>query len=336
MINVTQIGIGYWGSNILRNLLEIEDVNVWCLCDLNFKKVNDATIKHKLCSSKNFRGICSVFPIGETLEKTDCFVISTGANTHYELALKAIEARKHVFVEKPLTLSSIHARHLIEKAKENNVKIMVGHTFLFNSSIRKLKEITSNKNYFGEIIYAYFQRLSLGQVKEDISAAWNLMPHDISIANYLFDGKPKKISASGLRYLNKNIDDVAFVNLEYENNKMAHIHVSWLDPSKTRKVVVVGEKKMAIADDMNNEGKLWLYDKGADFIPRDDGQTHGIKLRSGDIIIPQISTKEPLKEELQHFIDCVKNNKEPFTNGQNGLDVVESLEEIQHQLDDNK
>ena len=326
MINVGLIGIGYWGKNLLRKLLENNSVNISVLCDSNEKQLIEI--------AKNFRlyGKSILISCYRDIKfsEVDAVVIATPAFTHHEIAEHFLKMRKHCLVEKPLTMGVDGARNLCTISNKNKVKLMVSHTFLYNPAVRKLKELVDKE----KIQYIYFQRLNLGRVQTDINAMWSLAPHDISISNYLMGETTDKVSAYGYSFTNKNIDDVVFLNLEYNNNRYTHIHVSWIDPSKTRKCTVITDKHMYIYDDTDNEAPIKIYDKGIDanYLPDNPEKAYGIKLRSGDINIPKISNKEPLKEEIDHFINCIINDEEPLTNGANGWEVVGILEKAQEQL----
>lgn len=335
-VNVGLIGCGYWGKNLLRNLLENECVEVSLLCDFNEKSLIEIAKKNRLYGkvvlSTDYRSIKH--------SDVDAFVVATPAVTHFDVAFHLLSMGKHCLIEKPLAMNVSEALELnaivdsycdkqyIGDNKPISIKLMVGHTFLYNSAVHKAKEIISDENYFGKTIYAYFQRLNLGQVKQDINVAWNLLPHDISIANYLFDSIPEKINATGLKHTEQF--DTVFVTLYYPKNILVHMHASWIDPSKVRKFVVVGTKKMLICDDTDNEYPIKIYDKGIekDYLEGDENRVYNVKLHSGDIFCPKVAIKEPLKEEINHFINCILNNKEPLTNGIRGLETVEILEKI--------
>lgn len=348
MLKVGLIGAGgYWAPNLLRNLLENDNVEVSVLCDVNEKRLIEVAKKYRLY------GKTMLLTDYNSLKHSDAdaYIIATPASTHFEVAFKLLSMGKHCLVEKPLAMSTVDAMMLnqvvdsysdkqyIGNNKPINVKLMVGHTFCYNKAVIKAKEIISDENYFGKTIYGYFQRLNLGQVKQDISVAWNLLPHDISIANYLFDSMPENkedISATGLKHTEQF--DTVFVTIYYPKNILVHMHASWIDPSKVRKFVIVGTKKMLICDDMDNECPIKIYDKGIDkeYLEGDNRLVYNVKLHSGDIFCPKVTIKEPLKEEINHFIDCILNDKKPITDGINGLEVVEILEKIQKSLTSNQ
>jgi predicted dehydrogenase len=325
---------GYWAKNIIRTLLENQDVQITVLCDTNIEAAKLVAKKFRLTEAL----VCSDFAhysIGkkEFQEANGIFII-TPPTTHHGIAQYFLSIGKNCLVEKPLTTNSKEAQELCDLAEKNKCVLMVGHTFLYNPAVLKIKELIDNKEYFGNIIYMYFHRLNLGQVKEDINVVWSIMPHDITIANFLMGSTPEKITASGLKYT--KMYDTVFTTLYYPNNKLAHIHNSWIDPLKVRRCVIVGERKMIVYDDVSNEFKIMVYDKGIDYIPKEGEQAYDIKLRAGDTFIPKISTEEPLKREINHFVDCVLNNKNPITNGYDGLSVVKILEQIQANIMNNQ
>lgn len=330
MLRVGIVGLGYWGPNLVRNFFQIKNSELYSFCDIDEKRL---------------KRMADLYPVKKLYTdyrhmlknpKIDAVVIAAPAKTHYSLAKAALSCNKHVLVEKPLAFSSEDARKLIKLAKEKKKILMVGHTFEFNPAVIKIKECIMNGE-LGDIYYIYSTRLNLGRVQEDINAMWSLAPHDISIINFILRCSPCKVRAYGSSYINKKVEDVVFMNLEFKNNIMANIHVSWLDPSKIRKMTVVGSKKMLIYDDVDNEGKIKIYDKGVDrlvsgYRPYAEYQT---RLRAGDIVIPKLESYEPLFKECEHFIDCILSNKRPSTDGKNGLRVVKILEMAQMSLKQN-
>lgn len=330
MLRIGIVGCGYWGPNLTRNFFQIKDAELYALCDLDEKRLK------AIAEAYSVKKLYTDYRDMLKDPKIDAIVIATPAKTHYLLAKLALSVNKHVLVEKPLAFSSEDAGKLIELAKEKKRILMVGHTFEFNPAIMKVKEYIANGE-LGDIYYIYSTRLNLGRVQEDINAMWSLAPHDISIINFILDAFPCSVRAYGSAYINKKVEDVVFMNLEFKDNIMAHVHVSWLDPGKIRKMTVVGSKKMLIYDDIDNEGKIKIYDKGVDrlvsgYRPYVEYQ---MRLRAGDIIIPKLALYEPLRKECEHFIDCILHHKRPHTDGENGLRVVKVLETAQRSLDQN-
>ncbi len=318
MVRVGVIGIGYWGTNLSRNLYELGALHA--VCDIDENKLNK--VKNNYPNVKTFKNF------EDMLSEIDACVIATSGGSHYEIAKKALEADKDVYVEKPLTRSAKTSKDLIELAKKKNRILMVGHILLYHPAVRELKKILED-GVLGDVRYIYAQRLNLGRIREDEDALWSLGPHDISVILYLLDEKPTSVLATGESYLIQNFYDVAFITLYFPNKIIANIHVSWLDPHKVRRLTIVGTKKMVVFDDMAQE-KIIIYDKGVE--PAGDFYT----LRMGDIFIPNIKPKEPLKEECKHFLECVESRKEPLTDGENGFEVVKILESAQNSISSHK
>jgi len=268
----------------------------------------------------------------------DAVVVATEARSHFNFAKQILESDKHVFVEKPLSMTIKQALELVKLAEEKNKVIMVGHTFEYNSAVRYLKDYIKNGN-LGKIYYIYSQRLNLGRIRQDINVMWNLAPHDISILLYILEKIPISVSAKGISYIQEGIEDIVFMTLTFEDEITAHIQVSWLDPNKVRKMTVVGSKKMIIYDDVD-ENKIHIYDKGIDkknisnFLGEyDDFGKFQLIHRAGDILFPKINFVEPLRMECYHFVDCVINGKKPLTDGYDGLRVVNVLEAAQKSIE---
>lgn len=325
-VKVGQIGCGYWGPNLLRAFLANSKCQVKTVAELASDRRNFIT--------KNFSNVNVIEDYRKILDDQEIAAVAivTPAETHFSLIKECLAAGKHVFVEKPLATSVEEAAELLELSKSKRALLMVGHLFLYHPPVQYLKE--QIKKEIGDPYYFYSKRLNLGIVRKDVNAWWNLAPHDISILLYLMDGKlPEKISAFGMCYLQPNIEDVVFAVLTWENNVAAHIHVSWLDPSKVRETTVVGSKKMVVYDDVSDD-KITIYNKGISIQKMDFDEAKGSAFvpRFGDILLPRIEMKEPLKVEVDHFIDCILQNKPPLTGPEHGLDVVAILEAGQRSL----
>ena len=242
-------------------------------------------------------------------------IIATPAASHFSLARQVLEAGKHVFVEKPLATKVAEVDELSRRAAERNLVVMTGHTFVYNSAVRYVKKLIDSGE-LGDLRYIYSQRLNLGRIRSDIDALWNFAPHDISIIQYwLGDPEPISIGRQGMAYMQDGIDDVVFLSLEYPGKVIANIHVSWLDPQKVRKMIIVGSRKMVVYDDIA-ENKIAIYDKGIDRrailgenMDFDNPQVSGFNYRSGDILIPEVKFAEPLRVEAEHFADCIRNSR---------------------------
>ena len=263
----------------------------------------------------------------------DAVAIVTPAPMHYGMAKAALEAGKHVYVEKPMTLRADHAEELVELAERNGRKLMVGHLLEYHPVVDQMKK-TIEAGELGDVYYMYCQRLNLGVVRSQENAFWSLAPHDISVILYLFGAEPTGIEASGGCFLQDDVEDVVFVNLYFADGRVANIHVSWLDPHKERKMVVVGSKKMLVFDDMQASEKLRIYDKGANVGPSGSASSamQAITVRHGEIRIPSVAGGEPLDIETRHFVDAVLYDTTPRSDGHDGLRVVRILEQVEQRL----
>ena len=320
MVNISQIGVGYWGPNLLRNLVVNKQCKVSAVVDFSPERRDYV------------RGLYPAVRVIEAFEdvirdpEIEAVVIATPVATHFDLAVRALAAGKHILVEKPMARSVAEVDEIGRIAAEKNRVAMVGHTFLFNSAVRFVKKLIESGE-LGDIRYIYSQRLNLGKIRSDVDSLWNLAPHDISIIQYwLGDPKPVSVVRTGADYVQDQIDDVVFMGIKYPNKVMANIHVSWLDPQKIRSMVVVGSKKMVVYDDMADD-KIAIYDKGIDrkASSGDGRQSNAFDHRSGDVLFPKIDFKEPLKVELDHFIDCIQNGTKCLTGVDHARNVVEIL-----------
>jgi len=256
----------------------------------------------------------------------DAVVVSTPVSSHFEIAKAALDAGKHVFVEKPLTRTVEEGVTLVELAEKKKQTLMVGHTFVFTAAVNKIKELIGSGE-LGDIYYISTSRVNLGIFQDDINVVWDLAPHDISIMNFILNSRPESVTSIGHSYIRPGIEDVAFVTMRYPGDKLANIHVSWLNPSKIRKTTVVGSKKMLVYDDVSSLEKIRIYDKGVTVQPHYD--TFGefqLSYRYGDISIPRLDDAEPLKTECQHFIDCIESGVCSKSSGRDGLEVLLALD----------
>src|SRR4051812_4089724 len=329
-INLAQIGCGYWGPNLVRNYSAVPDCRV--------KYVVDASPERRRFVESNFprsKAIETYQPVLADPEVSGV-IIATPAGTHFELAKEALLAGKHIFVEKPLATTVKEVDELGRIAEERGLVVMAGHTFVYNAAVRYVKKLIDSGD-LGEVRYIYSQRLNLGRIRSDIDALWNFAPHDISIIQYwLDDPEPLSVVRTGMDYMQDGIDDVVFLNLTYPGKIMANIHVSWLDPQKVRKIIVVGSRKMVVYDDVA-EDKIAIYDKGIDRkailgqnMDFDKPQPREFNYRSGDILLPQIKFTEPLRAEAEHYLDCIRNKRTPLTGIEHARQVVSILERAQN------
>lgn len=325
MITLAQLGCGYWGPNLLRNYSALPNCRV--------KWVVDASEQRRQFVESNFPQSRTTSDAQVVLEdpEVDGVIIATPAASHATLVESFLKAGKHVFVEKPLATTTAEADRLVALAAALGKTLMVGHTFLYNASVRYMKSVIDSGD-IGDIYYCYSQRLNLGQLRQDVNAWWNLAPHDVSIMLYLMNGElPNSVSARGVDYLQSGIEDVTFATLEWASRVTGSIHVSWLDPNKIRRVTVVGSKKMIVYDDVA-ENPITIYHKGFQKVEGSsltfDQPSHAWKPQHGDITIPAFARKEPLRVEAEHFLDCISKGTAPLTGGKHARDTVAVLEAV--------
>jgi predicted dehydrogenase len=325
MLTIAQIGVGYWGPNLLRNLVANKSCRVKTAVDLSKERreyVNSLYPAIQVTDDVN-----QVFQDPEVKG----VVIVTPVKSHFDLSVKALEAGKHILVEKPLATSVAEVEQVGKIAEKENLVVMVGHTFLYNAAVRYVKKMIDSGG-IGDVRYIYSQRLNLGRIRSDVDALWNFAPHDISIIQYwLGDPDPISVVKRGVDYIQERIDDVVFINILYPKKIMANIHVSWLDPQRARSMTIVGSKKMVVYDD-TAENKIAIYDKGIDRkavlgknMDYDNPHFQTFDHRSGDVLLPKIDFKEPLKVEIEHFIDCMQNGTKCLTGIDHAKKVVQIL-----------
>lgn len=320
MIRIGVIGYGYWGPNIVRNFHTHDSSEVVLVCDKSpkcherLKKAHPAipftTDENEVLTSPNIDLVAVVTPVW----------------THYELAKKALENGKHVFVEKPFTCSVVQAEELIELAERKNLKIMVDHTFLFTGAVKKIRQLV-DEGALGDLYYYDSLRVNLGLFQHDVNVIWDLAPHDLSIMDHLIKEKPDAVVATGESHLN-GVEDVAFITVYFPKHIIAHINVNWLSPVKVRTTLIGGEKKMLVWNDLEADEKIKVYDKGVSMSNPNPGGLHKllVSYRSGDMHAPQVEQIEALRAETAYFLECIQSNKTPFNDGVAGLRVVRILE----------
>jgi predicted dehydrogenase len=323
-LGVAVIGCGYWGTNYLRVLNYLPSVRLAAACDERAERL---------------RGLEAIHPrmrvttdLDSVLEDAavDAVLLCTQATTHRDLGLRALEAGKHLLVEKPLATGTEECAQMIELAEAQGLTLMVGHTFLYNPAIEKVKEIVGDPAS-GPVYYLYARRTNLGPIRSDVNAVWDLSPHDVSIFNYLLEGQPRWVSAAGARPLRTSREDVAFMTLGYSDELLGHIHVSWVDPNKTREVVVVCENKRVVFNDLDPLERVRVFERGVrrrqPSEPTPDAAAEPtFDLREGRIVSPPVAADEPLKRQCEHFVQCVTTGGRPLTDGQLGLGVVRVME----------
>ncbi len=316
-IRIAVVGYGYWGPNLARNFHQLQGAELIYVVDQNA----DARARaQRLYGCKTAERLDDIL----TDPTLDAVVIATPARTHYMLAQMALDAGKHLFVEKPLTMDVNEGEQLVAHARQSGLTLMVGHVFEYNPAVAYIKQMIDGGD-LGELFYLYSRRVNLGRLQSDVNALWSIAPHDISIALHLLGQMPEAVRCQGASCLNGVVEDVVFLTMFFPDNVLCHVHASWLDPSKTREMTVVGSQKMVVYDDVSAEGKVRVYDKGAF---RKGDVTYGdfqYKLHSGDILIPRLDMREPLQIECAHFVECVRTGNTPLTDGENGLRVLKVL-----------
>ncbi len=329
MIKIGIIGLGYWGPNYVRNLVGMDGVSVELICDQDSAAL--ARIR------KNYPFLKTTTASEQVLETKDldAVIVATPAGAHFSLVSAALEADKHVLVEKPLALDPVQGRQLAKLATRKGKTLMVAYTFLYNAAVRKLKELVDSGE-LGDVYYLHAARTNLGPVRRDVNALWDLAPHDLSIFYYLLGKWPGQVSATGGTYLQDNVADVAFASLHYGAGVMGHFHVSWLDPRKVRQVTVVGSKKMALFDDLDSVSPVKLFDKGVMKNRFEKAyssfEEFKIMTRDAGVIVPKVAQEEPVKVQCRHFIDCLREGRPPLSGAGLGSEMLYVLKALDQSL----
>ncbi len=324
-LNVGVIGCGYWGPNLVRNLFENRLAGKVVVSDLVQAKLQK--IAHR------YPAVEVTTDAGELIDRldVDAVMIATPLSTHFDLAMRALEAGKHVFVEKPFTASSRQALRLIEEADRRKLTLMVGHTFQYSPPVMKIKEVPESGG-LGQIFYCSSTRVNLGLHQKDVSVIWDLAPHDLSMIFYWLEAAPIEVLATGKDFVQKGIPDVAFLFMRFASGAIAHVQVSWLAPSKLRRTTIVGDAKMLVYDDTEHLEQVKLFDKGVHFKDPDTFGEYQLSYRTGDIISPKIESFEPLQAEVADFLGSVQYGRKPRSDGHSGLRVVQVLEAAERSL----
>ncbi len=318
MLNFGVIGYGYWGPNVVRNLLSIEGIKVHSLCDQN---------PQALKKFQNLSNISHLTTDPDEIIKSpaiDIVAIITPVSTHYKLAKSVLMNGKHVFIEKPFTSNLKEAEELTALAKKKKLTIMVDHVFLFTGAVRKIKELIEQKD-LGKLYYYDSLRSSLGLFRHDANVIWDLVPHDFSIIDYVIPYKPVAVSAQGIDHMGRGQENMAYITVYFQEKFMAHISVNWLSPVKIRTVLIGAEKKMLVWDDLQTDEKIKVYDRGVTLNDKEGRYRLMVDYRSGDMWSPHVDLTEALKLELEHFVKCLKTNQQPINDGDSGLRVMHLL-----------
>ncbi|MCE4225047.1 Gfo/Idh/MocA family oxidoreductase [Methylobacterium sp. C25] len=318
-VGVAVIGYGYWGPNLARNFAALDEARLVAVVDRDPLRRSAAERAHQ--------GIRTTASASEVFSDPSirAVAIATPTHTHYELALAALRAGKHVLVEKPLAQTSAQVAHLIEEAEQRKLVLMVDHTFLYTPAVQKIRQLIASGG-LGDIYYYNSTRASLGLFQSDINVVWDLAVHDLSIIRYLLDEIPVAVSATGVSHVPGRPENMAHITLHFESRCVAHISVNWLSPVKVRQTFVGGERKMVVYNDLEATEKVKVYDRGITIANMAEPEQLRVGYRAGDMWAPHLAAKEALQTELEHFIDCIDKGEAPTTDGFSGLEVVEILE----------
>jgi predicted dehydrogenase len=320
MIGVGVIGYGYWGPNLVRNFAEVPGSRVVAVSDLRAERLLPVRARYPTVrTTTDHRDLINDSAI-------DAIVIATPVSTHFDLAMQALQAGKHVLVEKPLTATSEQAVRLIEEAERRKRVLMVDHTFVYTGAVRKICELVAGGE-LGDIYYYDSVRVNLGLFQHDVNVIWDLAVHDLSIMNYVLPAQPCAVSATGMSHVPGKPENIAYLTLFFDGSLIAHLHVNWLAPVKVRRTLIGGSRKMIVHDDLEPSEKVKAYDKGIT-VNRNSESVYQMLVgyRTGDMWAPQLDTTEALRIEVLHFIECIEKSKRPVTNGEAGLRVVQVLE----------
>ena len=324
VVRVAVIGLGYWGPNLVRNLAELPAVEIAYLCDLRPEALDPVSRRYPgIPCSTNLEAV-----LGDS--SVDAVVIATPVSTHHSLALGALAAGKHVFVEKPLAASSVQARQLMEVAKRQDLVLMPGHTFLYSPPVTAIKRLI-DQDELGAIFFISTSRVNLGVHQPDVSVVWDLAPHDFSILRYWLEESPTQVSALSRSCMLPGVPDVAFIDLTYPSGTIANVELSWLAPSKLRRTAIIGSKRMVVYDDTSTES-VRVFDSGASLPDPESFGEYRFSYRTGDIVSPRIEATEPLSIELSEFFSAIVNRTPLVSSPEMGLDVIRMMEAVDSSL----
>jgi len=325
MISIGLIGYGYWGPNLVRNFSNQKNGKVVVLAESRIERHEQI--------SKNYPDIKIYSDSSDLINNVDvdAVVIATPVFSHYKLAKEALNAGKHVLLEKPMTASVQESKELIDIAKSKKLVLMVDHTFLYTGAVQKMKELIDQKQ-LGKLHYFDSTRINLGLFQPDVNVLWDLAPHDISILNYLVSNKPYSVNATGVSHTNNGIENVAYMTVNYEDDFIAHFNCSWTSPVKVRSTLIGGDLKMLVYNDLEPSEKIRIYDTGYNHTSDEEKNRIMVDYRTGDVFIPKLSTQEALFGVALDFIECILHSKEPLANAELGLEVVKVLEASQKSI----
>jgi predicted dehydrogenase len=325
-VRVAVLGCGYWGPNLIRNFAACDATRLAAICDLDAERL---------------RRVASQYPAVKTFQHADellreadldAVAIATPAGSHATLALAALDAGKHVLVEKPLADTVRAAEAVVARARERGLTLMVDHTFVYSPPVRKIKELI-DADALGDIYYVDSVRINLGLFQSDVNVLWDLAPHDISIVDHLFGRLPRSLAATGVSHIGSELEDVAYVNMDFGNSLIATFHVNWLSPVKLRHMIIGGSKRSLVYNDLDPVEPIKIYDRGVMTTANLDARRGLlVSYRTGDIHSPHLPREEPLQNVVRHFAECVRTSRQPLTDGQVGLRVVQMLEAAQRSI----
>jgi predicted dehydrogenase len=320
VIGVGVIGLGYWGPNLLRNFADAEGARVTAVCDLRDDRLAAA--------AGRYPGVATMRDVGELLAHpaVDAVAIATPVSTHADIAMRALQAGKHVLVEKPMAASSADARRLIDEAARRKRVLMVDHTFVYTGAVQKIAALVSGGE-LGNIYYYDSVRVNLGLFQHDVNVIWDLAVHDLSIMDYVLRARPLAVSATGVSHVSGGHENIAYLTLFFDDQLIAHMHVNWLAPVKIRRTLIGGSQRMIVYDDLEPSEKIKVYDKGITVNSQPDSVYQMlVGYRAGDMSAPHLPGTEALKTEVVHFVDCIARGARPLTDGASGLRVVQIVE----------
>ena len=320
MIKLGIVGYGYWGPNLARNAAEATDGELSAIADFSAAALVRAKKRHPAAALHDHWRTLIADPA------IDAVLVATPVTSHFEIGLAALKAGKHVLIEKPMTSTSAEAEILIQEAARRKLVLMVDHTFVYTPAVRKIRELIENES-LGDLYYYDSTRVNLGLFQHDVNVIWDLAVHDLSILDYLMDEKPLAITASGAGHIQGSPENIARITLFYPSGALANVNVNWLAPVKVRQTLIGGSRKMIVYDDLEPSEKIKIYDRGVN-VTQNEEEVHNLRVsyRIGDMWAPQLSVKEALLTEIEHFIDCIANGTKPLTSGVSGLGVVKMLE----------
>lgn len=326
MIPVSVIGLGYWGPNLVRNVATSEKTRLVGLCDVDEDRLT--SIGSTYPSARTFHSASALLSDAET----SAVIVATPVRTHYEIAKAALEAGKHVLVEKPLATKSSEASELIDLARRRDRVLMVDHVFVYSSAVETLVRLTVSGE-LGDIQFVDSVRINLGLLQPDIDVMWDLAPHDLSIIDALIGRAPRSVVAVGAQVTSDNVADMAYVHLDYGEDLMASLHVNWLSPVKVRHFMIGGSRRSVLYNDLDRSEPVKIYDRGIEVDANpDDRRSILVSYRSGDVVSPRVQPTEPLRAMIEHFADCVRGGLDPITGGIQGLRIVKTLEAASESL----